>query len=191
MHALQKQADDDDEAGGDAVRLRMLDFSVVPAQKHAAGARRDGPPPQIGSIRGGRTTKIHLALGGTDRVDALVLTPGQASDCPQAETLLADLQPGTTVLGDKAYDANVVVQCIEQAGGTANIPSRACRTIPFDRTLYKDRNRIKRFFGRIKEFRRVASRYDKTARNFLSAVQLAASRFLLRALARQLNGYTA
>ncbi len=129
MHALQKQADDDDEAGGDAVRLRMLDFSVVPAQKHAAGARRDGPPPQIGSIRGGRTTKIHLALGGTDRVDALVLTPGQASDCPQAETLLADLQPGTTVLGDKAYDANSVVQCIEQAGRRrTSLPGPAARS---------------------------------------------------------------
>ncbi len=196
MQALAERADDDDDANGGAVgpvRLRMLDSSVVRAHKHAAGARRDGPPPQIGLSRGGRTTKVHLALSGTDTVQALVLTPGQASDCAQAKALLADLVPGEMVLGDKAHDANAVVRCIEQAGAQANIPSRSCRKIPrpFDRTLYKGRNRIERFFGRIKEFRRVASRYDKTARNFLSAVQLAASRFLLRDLAKQLNGYTA
>ncbi len=192
MRALAERTDGDGGPVG-PVRLRMLDSSVVRAHKHAAGARRDGPPPPIGRSRGGRTTKVHLALSGTDAVQALVLTPGQASDCAQAEALLADLQPGTTVLGDKAHDANAVVRCIERAGGQANIPSRSCRKIPrpFDRTLYKGRNRIERFFGRIKEFRRVASRYDKTARNFLSAIQLTVSRFLLRALAKQLNGYTA
>ncbi len=151
---------------------------------------RRGP---VGTGRGGRTTKVRLALSGTDAVQALRPTPGQASDCAQAEPLLAGLAPGDTVLGDKAYDANAVLRRVERAGGTASIPSRSCRKSPrpFDPALYKERNRIERFFGRIKEFRRVASRCDKTARNFLSALQLAASRCLLRALARRLNGYAA
>ncbi len=85
-------------------------------------------------------------------MQALVLTPGQASDRAQAGQLLAGLAPGDTVLGDKACDANAVVRRIERAGGTASIPSRSCRKIPrpFDSTLYKERNRIERFFGRIK-----------------------------------------
>ncbi|MCY4005594.1 MAG: hypothetical protein OXE84_02020, partial [Rhodobacteraceae bacterium] len=75
----------------------------------------------------------------------------------------------------------------------AEIPSRACSKIPwpFDRALYRELNRIKQFFGTIKEFCLAASRYDKTACNFLSGVQLAVSRYLLRASAKQSNGYTA
>ncbi len=97
------------------------------------------------------------------------LTPGQAADCAQAVALLAGF----------GHD--------ETAGATAAIPSRSSRKLPrpLDRETYRTRNLVERIFGKIKEFRRIATRYDKTARNFLSAVHLAASRFLLRRIANQ------
>ena len=90
-------------------------------------------------------------------------------------------------VGDKACDADAILDMIETAGATAVIPAKSNRKSPrsLDRETDKMRNLVERFFGRIKEFRRVATRYDKTARNFLSAVRLAVSRFLLRKIAAQ------
>ncbi len=91
------------------------------------------------------------------------------------------------MVGDEAYDTDAMLRLIETAGATAVIPSKSNRKSPrsLDRETYKTRKLVERFFGRIKEFRRVATRYDKTARNFLSAVRLAISRFLLRRIADQ------
>ena len=97
------------------------------------------------------------------------------------------------MIGDRAYDIDAILDLIETAGATAVIPSRYSRKSPrpLDRETYRTRNLVERFFGKIKEFRRVATRYDKTARNFLSAVHLAVSRFLLRRIANQLFKYAA
>ena len=196
MEKLQSLAGDDD--GSDdgppgSVRLRMVDSSSVRVHKHGAGAPRDGEPPQVGLSRGGRTTKVHLGIDGNEMVKTVFLTPGQAADCAQAEALLADLGHDETVIGDKAYDTDAILDLIETAGATAVIPSKSNRRSPrpLNRETYRTRNLVERFFGKIKEFRRVATRYDKTARNFLSAVQLAASRFLLRRIANQLFESTA
>ena len=91
------------------------------------------------------------------------------------------------MIADKAYDTDAILDLIATAGATAVIPSKSNRKSPrsLDRETYKTRNLVERFFGRIKEFRRVATRYDKTARNFLSAVRLAIRRFLLRRIAEQ------
>ena len=90
-------------------------------------------------------------------------------------------------VGDTACDADAILDMIETAGATAVIPAKSNRKSPrsLDRETCRMRNLVERFFGRIKEFRRVATRYDKTARNFLSAVRLAVSRFLLRKIAAQ------
>ena len=140
----------------------MVDSSSVPVH-------RDGAPPQVGLSRGGRTTKVPLGIDGNEMVKTVFLTPGQAADCTQAVALLAGL----------GHD--------ETAGATAAIPSRSSRKLPrpLDRETYRTRNLVERIFGKIKEFRRIATRYDKTARNFLSAVHLAASRFLHRRIANQ------
>ena len=91
--------------------------------------------------------------------------------------LLDDLAPRTIVLADKAYDSNAVRDLIERQGAVPNIPSKANRRWKscFSRTLYKGRNAVERMFCRLKDFRRIATRYDKLATNFLAMVQLAQS----------------
>jgi transposase len=107
------------------------------------------------------------------------LTPGQAHDAPPCKQLLDNLQPGQYVLADKAYDANWIRDMIWEKGAIAVIPPKANRKLPaeFDAALYKERNKIERFFGRLKaSFRRIATRYEKTSRNFLSMIKLASIR---------------
>ena len=196
MEKLQGLVDDDDgndDGSTGSVHLRMVDSSSVRVHRHGAGAPRDGEHSQIGLSRGGRTTKVHLGIDGNAMVKTVFLTPGQAADCTQAEVLLAGLERNETVIGDRAYDTDAVLDLISRAGATAVIPSKSNRKSPrpLDRETYGTHNLVERFFGRIKEFRRVATRYDKIARNFLSAVHLAVSRFLLRRIANQLFESTA
>ena len=86
------------------------------------------------------------------------------------------------VVADKGYDSNEFVQMIEQAGATDVIPPRSNRKTPrrYDKELYKERNLVERFFQKIKNFRRVATRYERLARNYLSMLQLAATVIWLR-----------
>ena len=109
------------------------------------------------------------------------LPPGQASDLGQAEPLLEDVTPHA-VLADKAYDADALIQALRERGITAVIPPKANRLAPrqTDFVLYRERNLVERFFNKLKHFRAIATRYDKTARNFLAAVQLVAITFLLK-----------
>jgi transposase len=113
----------------------------------------------------------------------LGLTAGQAHDSQIAEPLLDHLGSRTIVLADKAYDAARIRELIEQQGATPNIPPKndRCWKPCFSKRLYRERNLIKRFFSKLKHFRRVATRYDKLAVNFLAMVQLASLRLWLRA----------
>ena len=97
------------------------------------------------------------------------------------------------LVGDKAYDTNEILGLVAEAGGIAVIPSRSNRKEPrpIDSAAYATRSLIERFFGRIREFRRVATRYDKRAPHFLAAVMLAATRYLLRDFARNKIASTA
>jgi transposase len=110
-----------------------------------------------------------------------LLTPAQEADTTQAKTLLAD-HPVEVAIGDKGYDSNDVVQNIEGRGAEAVIPPRKNRTEqrPYERERYKDRNLVERFWHKIKQYRRVATRYEKTARNFLAMVQVASIMVLLQ-----------
>ena len=111
----------------------------------------------------------------------LVLTPGQAADVTQAPALLAGSDP-EVVIADKGYDSNAVVEAIEAKRAEAVIPPRKNRTEPrpYDRDRYKDRNLAERFWSKVKQYRRVATRYEKTARNFLAFVHVASIMILLR-----------
>ena len=111
---------------------------------------------------------------------AFTLTPGQASDLGQAEPLIEDVDMGA-LLADKAYDADGLVETLTQRRITPVIPPKINRTTKrdCDFALYRERNLVERFFNKIKHYRAIATRYDKTARNFLAAVQFAAAIILL------------
>lgn len=106
----------------------------------------------------------------------LHLTPGQDADIAAAPDVLAQAPPLRRLLADKGYDGDVLRAAIKKRGTKPVIPNKSnrVRRHRFDRTAYKGRNVIERSFCRLKDFRRIATRYDKLARNFHAAVQLAA-----------------
>ena len=108
-----------------------------------------------------------------------MLTPGQAHDLACAEPLLENVDPDA-LLGDKAYDADSLIDTLAQRGITPVIPPKANRKMPrtCNFALYCERNLVERFFNQLKH-RAIATRYDKPARNFLAGVQLAAAMILL------------
>lgn len=110
-----------------------------------------------------------------------VLTPGQAADVTQAETLIEGA-PFEVVIADRGYDSQALVDAVEAQGGEAVVPTRKnCKTRRvIDRDRYKDRNLAERFWARVKQYRRAAARYGKTARNFLALVHLVSIMILLR-----------
>ena len=136
----------------------------------------------MGRSRGGLTTKIHALTDGRGLPLEMILTPGQAGDCPVAGQLLGRLRQNSIVLADKAYDADWLRRQIEAAGAAPNIPAMIHRRWKpcFSPALYQQRNRIERFFNRIKHFRRVATRYEKRASNYLAMLKLAAIQIWLR-----------
>ena len=135
----------------------------------------------LGRSRGGFGTKIHGSFDGLGHPVELTLTPGQASDIGQATELLADHEPDA-VIGDKGYDGDEFVQTIEARGAEAVIPPKKNRLQPreYDRHTYKERNLVERFWSKAKQFRRVATRYEKKAANFLAFVQMAAIMVMLK-----------
>lgn len=163
-------------------------------RRHPRGARHrlhshQGPPLRarvqkkgdaiqaVGRSRGGRTSKIHALADDLGRPVAFTLTPGNVADISVARDLLDTLAPPRRLLADKAYDADSLRNWLKARRVQAVIPSNATRRTPYplDRTAYKRRNLIERMFCRLKDWRRIATRYDRTARNFLSAVALAAT----------------
>ena len=110
----------------------------------------------------------------------LMLTPGQAHDLTCAEQLIDSADP-EALLGDKAYDADPLIDTLAQRGITPVIPPKANRKAPraCDFALYCERNLIERFFNKLKHFRAIATRYDKLAKIFLAGVYLASAIILL------------
>lgn len=138
--------------------------------------KRGAEAQAIGRSRGGRTTKIHAVCDALGRPIAIEVTPGQIGDVRAAAELLAQLPPGRRCAADTAYDSNALRQFLRERGTLPVIPNNPTRKRfhAFDRTAYKRRNLIERAFCRLKDWRRVATRYDKLARNFHAAAVLAA-----------------
>ena len=111
----------------------------------------------------------------------ILLTAGQEADVTQTGELIEGL-PIEVVIGDKGYDSDAVVEAIEAKGGEAVIPPRSNRKVQrdYDKERYKDRNLGERFWNKVKQYRRVATRYEKTARNFLAFVHVASIMVLLQ-----------
>ena len=129
----------------------------------------------LGRSHGGFTTKLHAAVSDTFLPLRFLLTPGASHDVKQASALIAGYS-FDAVIADTAYDSDAFRAEITTQGGVAVIRPRRNRVEdrPYDAELYKRRNVIERFFHRLKQYRRVATRYDKYARRYLGFVYLAA-----------------
>ena len=143
----------------------------------APGRPKKDEDQAIGRSRGGLSTKIHALVDALVNPLALLLTPGQTHDLVGADALLPQMA-ADLLIADRAFDADKrVLQPLAAAGKSAVIPPRPNRVAPrqFDQELHKARHLIENFFCKLKQFRAIATRYDKTARNFLAAVHLAAA----------------
>ena len=141
-----------------------------------SGRKRGAWSQAIGRSRGGFTSKIHCLADDRGRPVALALTPGNVSDITLALPLLQAVIPPKRLIADKAYDAQSLRDWLKEQRIIATIPSTATRTVPYplSRKAYRRRNQIERLFGHLKNWRRVATRYDRLACNYLAAVALAA-----------------
>jgi transposase len=157
---------------------------------HGQGPRGGGRPKKssaplecLGRSRGGFTTKVHAVVDALGNGVHLDLTPGQQADCLLVPDLLAALpqEPGK-VVADKAYDTNAVLQSIAAHQAEQVIPPKSNRKVPrdYDENLSDDRNKMERFFGRLKQSRAFATRYDKTALSFLAVAHIVAALDWLR-----------
>ncbi|MFC5017048.1 IS5 family transposase [Streptomyces lienomycini] len=193
LRAAQAKAD----AAGDIEWLVSVDSTVVRAHQHAAGARKGGRDPALGRSRGGLTSKIHLACDGRGRPLGFVVTGGNTNDCTRFTAVMDTIRvprigPGRPrvrpdhVLGDKGYSskairawlrrrsiAHTIPERADQAGNRARRGRRGGRPPAFDREVYKHRNVVERCFNRLKQWRGIATRYDKTAESYEAAVTLA------------------
>jgi transposase len=138
----------------------------------------------VGRSRGGLTTKIHARVDGQGRAIQILITPGQAHDLTATDALLADLKRGTILIADKAYDADRLRALLKARGAIANIPNmiRRKRRFRWKKAIYRQRNLIERFFNKLKQFRRIATRYDKLGANFRAFLQIAIVRISIRSI---------
>lgn len=124
------------------------------------------------------TSKWHVVVDSLGRPIRFLLTGGQASDAAHALSLLAGLD-ARHVIADKAYDGHAILNHVEAIGARPIIPQRSCmpRGRAFDPAIYKRRNMIERTIGRLKQLRRIATRYDRLPANYLANLYLASLAF--------------
>lgn len=150
--------------------LAMIDSTHSKAHRSAGGGKGGAYLQAIGQSRGGRTSKLHALSDGLGRPLALLLTAGNINDISVARALLQRVGPVRRLIADRGYDANHLRRFLAERRAEAVIPSTTSRRapIPYDTVAYRDRNRIGRMWCRLKDWRRLATRYDKLARNYLS-----------------------
>lgn len=122
-------------------------------------------------------TKLHAVTDANGRPISFFMTAGQVSDYIGAAALLDELPKAQWLLADRGYDADWFRDALQEKGITPCIPGRKSRnkTVKYDKRRYKRRNRIEIMFGRLKDWRRVATRYDRCPKAFFSAIALAAT----------------
>jgi transposase len=135
----------------------------------------------LGRSRGGFGTKIHGAVSGLGLPVRLHLTGAQAADVTQTERLVAGTS-ASAVIADRGYDSAAAVALVGATGAEAVVPSQKNRRVQraYDRSLYRGRGVGENFWARVKQYRRVATRYDKTDECFLAFVHLASVMVMLR-----------
>lgn len=132
----------------------------------------------IGRSRGGRGSKVHAAVDGRGRPLRIDITGAQTHDSKAFGAFLNWHQPPLAIVADKAYGSKAIRQSIAEEGSLAVIPSKsnARVPVPHDPDLYAMRNLVERFFCRMKDMRRLTTRYEKLQRNFLAMVHIFAIR---------------
>jgi transposase len=122
-------------------------------------------------------TKLHTLCDNLGRPVRLLITEGQRSDFKGADVLLKDLPKAKTLLGDKGYDSDKIRAMLADQDITPCIPPRRSRkiTIEYCKSLYKKRHKVDNLFAKLKDWRRIATRYDRCAHIFRSAIYLAAT----------------
>jgi transposase len=145
----------------------------IAAQAAEKGALAHG----IGRTKGGRNTKLHAICDEKGRPCVLLLTPGNVHDCKVAQLCIAAMPASAELVADKGYDSQALREWLVERGTEPVIPPRKNRKIQYnyDRAIYKQRNVIERMFCRFKDWRRIATRFDRNVRNFMGAVSLAAA----------------
>lgn len=159
----------------------LIDSIIIRAHACSAGAQKKEGEQSLGRSRGGHSTKIHLACDALGNAIRFILTGGERNDITQAEQLIESLFPDY-VIADKAYDADNFILLLQKKDIEVVIPSKINRKIQrvIDTDLYKERHLIECCIGKLKHFRRVFSRFDKLAKNYLSFVQFADTLIWLR-----------
>lgn len=160
----------------------MLDSTITRAHPCAAGYEKDGNEAQaLGRSKGGFTTKIHALVDALGNPLRFRLTGGQRHDITQARALIEGIE-GAAVLGDKGYDAQAFIDTIHQQNCIPVIPPRSNRKEPrqYDEEIYKERNLVERFFRKLKNCRRVFSRFDKKSENYLAFITLASTILIIQ-----------
>ncbi|WP_461433528.1 IS5 family transposase [Hoeflea alexandrii] len=156
----------------------MIDATYLKAHRTATslGVKKGGRGRLIGRTKGGMNTKLHAICDSQGRPLNLFVTAGQVSDYIGARALLSSLPDVDWLLGDRGYDADWFGEELKDKGIRACILGRKQRkkAVKYDMRRYKRRNRIEIMFGRLKDWRRVATRYDRCLKVFLSAIALAA-----------------
>ena len=149
-------------AGAHDAAVQMIDTSIVRVHQHGACITRNKRQ-SMGRSRGGLTSKIHALVDTNGLPVRLAVTPGEAHDNRLAGKLLSRLRAGSMLLADRGYDADWIRELAIKKGAWANIPPKCNRNKPicFSPYLYRARNLVERFFNKIKQCRRVATRYDK------------------------------
>ena len=160
--------------------IQMIDSSIIRVHQHGACFKQNADN-CTGRSRGGLTTKIHAVADRNGLPLRLALTGGQQHDSLIATELMSSLRIKDMFLEDKAYDSDAILNFARERGAWANIPPKCNRKIPiyFSPLLYRKRNHVERFFNRIKQCRRIATRYEKLTANFLAMIKLDAIRLWL------------
>lgn len=135
----------------------------------------------LGRSRGGFSTKIHLATDALGNALRFILTGGERNDITQAEQLIENFA-ADYVIADKGYDSGALILKLKEQNSEAVIPSRINHKVQreIDKHLYKERHLIENQIGKLKHFRRVFSRFDKLAKNYLSFIYFASTIVWLR-----------
>ena len=167
-------------AGGQGRQDRPADDRRDPfegASDRRQPFKKGNVPRRIGRTKGGLNSKLHVVCDGRGRPLVMLLSEGQMSDYKGAAMMLAALPKAKAMLGDRGYDADWFRQALTERGIEPCIPSKINRKVPIphDRQLYRQRRRIENMFGRLKDWRRIHTRYDRCAHTFMSAICIAAT----------------
>ena len=162
---------------GRATGTQMIELDAHQSASLGRRRKRGEQKQAVGRSRGGRNTKIYALADAKGRLIAILLTGGEAHDCPVAYRPNCIVKPSKHMLADKAYDSAELRCELHERGSKPVIPNKSNRKQPFsfNNRVYKLRWRIENAFNRLKDFRRIATRYDKLARNYLASICLAAA----------------